>query len=210
LRARKIPLTFHLYAAGIDKLDGIFRNNAKFHTNGLLFDRIDASNLMDKEQLGVETTLRAFGRRLKPKTDYPHAAMLTLHTTALLGGENSHFGDSSEPAVERDRVRDVTFSFTQDAGRAVRGLGKAVADMEMFRSFFVDHDKLLIDHEIEENIHEIAGKAGLCMKGENTIVKQWPFRPTMNGGRVVSPREVELALGMGLSGAERYVEWIRK
>lgn len=56
---------------------------------------------------------------------------------------------------------------------------------------------------------ETAQFIGAALKEKHTIIEKWPFRLKLRPGQPEAQEEFDRALGGGVSGKERYVEWKR-
>lgn len=56
---------------------------------------------------------------------------------------------------------------------------------------------------------EAAREAGVRMKGENSVMKAWPFRLVKKWGEKGAKEAFELLEASKMVGGERYVEWVR-
>lgn len=58
-------------------------------------------------------------------------------------------------------------------------------------------------------LFEEARHIGALAKDNHTIVEKWPFRLKLRPGQPGAQEEFDRALGGGVSGKERYIEWKR-
>ena len=56
---------------------------------------------------------------------------------------------------------------------------------------------------------EVGKEAGVVMKGENTLVKAWPFRLVKKWGEKGAKEAFEFLEASKAVGSERFVEWVR-
>jgi hypothetical protein len=93
---KKSCLSVQLYAVLYETLPSTLGYSKDLHANGINFDRIAVSNLVDSELLGFEKTASIFALMLKPRAENPHAALIALHTTALTNDS------APKPTIEED------------------------------------------------------------------------------------------------------------
>ncbi len=62
---------------------------------------------------------------------------------------------------------------------------------------------------VAERFEEVGEQAGVRMKGENSVVKPWPFRLMKKWGEKGAREAFELLEASRLMGGERFVEWVR-
>lgn len=74
---------------------------------------------------------------------------------------------------------------------------------------FRDFDRLFAHYMVAERFEEVGEQAGVRMKGENSVVKPWPFRLMKKWGEKGAREELELLEASRLMGGERFVEWVR-
>ncbi len=69
-------------------------------------------------------------------------------------------------------------------------------------AYLSDWDMSFDEYWLQYHFRDMAMDAGLMMKPENTIADKWPIRAARNCG-------VEILVGFGRNGSERYVEWTK-
>ena len=177
----------------------------------LQFDRIDCSNIADAGYLGIRQTLATMGPLLKPKTENPHATIVTSFINAV--NETDMNTDYVEHFAAKGRGLEVLASYDPD------GLLKFIAssspyDPEKLRisqsfDFFRDNDKLFRIYMAAFQFDGAASVAGVKMKQRNTIVNEWPMRLKKRNGENGAKEEFEVLRASSHNGTERYVEWVR-
>lgn len=61
-----------------------------------------------------------------------------------------------------------------------------------------------------EGFADAAKRAGVVMRGKNSLVKAWPFRLTRKQGEKGSQEAFDLLEASKMMGNERFVEWVRE
>lgn len=138
---------------------------------------------------------------LKPKSENPHAAMVTLFLNAV--HEATTDADHLSTAIpEIDKLRRyllVTPAMFQDRNT----FNPDVLRLNDARVHFRDFDTFFERYMRSYRFNEIGKAAGLEMKSKNTIIEPWPMRLSNNP----SQKEFDISLASGHMGSERYVEW---
>ena len=83
---------------------------------------------------------------------------------------------------------------------------KVIAAKDLVR----DYDRIFGYYMDVVNFSWCAANAGLDMKERNTTVEAWPMRLKKKPGEQGADEEFEMLMASSCSGAERYVEWVRK
>ena len=78
------------------------------------------------------------------------------------------------------------------------------------RQLLRDYDKLFGHYENMVGMSVAARTAGLRMRVPNTVIEAWPMRLKKKPGEEGAEEEFKVLMESGCTGAERYVEWIRK
>jgi hypothetical protein len=61
----------------------------------------------------------------------------------------------------------------------------------------------------DEEFDRLTQHSGMVMKKQHTIVERWPTRLKLTPGQHGADAELDVALRVGSSYTERYVEWKR-
>lgn len=193
-------IQFHLYSMDPITLPSFISPN-------LQFDRIDLSDLPDQPHLNLSQTLQTFTPLLKPSKVNPHATLLTLFVDAVPAAERSMGLDyitKSSKHVFRRTNRFVDFpnpAYQPDHPQYLRVL--------KMKDSFRDFDRLFAHYMTVVGFGEVGKEAGVVMKGENTLVKAWPFRLVKKWGEKGAKEAFEFLEASKAVGSERFVEWVR-
>lgn len=138
---------------------------------------------------------------LKGKNKNPHAALIGLfmnscHEVHEPIGDLMKYGQA-----EAFKVKEFL-----DIGPALASKDISNPDMHRFndaRTLVRDNDMHFKRFTDECQLERITKEAGLEMKTDNTIIREWPTRLK----KKPTKKEFEVALGSGHMGSNRYVEW---
>ena len=73
-----------------------------------------------------------------------------------------------------------------------------------------DYDMLFARYDASVGVSAAGGIAGLRMRVPNTVIEAWPMRLKKKFGEEGAEEEFTAVMESSCTGAERYVEWIRK
>ncbi|KAK8172863.1 hypothetical protein BKA80DRAFT_319390 [Phyllosticta citrichinensis] len=168
------------------------------------FDRIEASNIIDENFLGLQC-LHLLVPFLRPLHVNPHATLVTLFLNAV--SLTITRADKMETMLrEMPRVLASLPPPSQSAGLLVPP--SANADnirRQIMYDMLHDFDSVFERYKEACLFDLMAQAAGVKPKREHTIIAQWPYRLSKS----FTKAELERILGSGLTGDERYVEWQR-
>ncbi|KAF2230331.1 hypothetical protein EV356DRAFT_345567 [Viridothelium virens] len=178
----------------------------------ILFDRIDCSNVADEEFLGIKKTLATVGPFLKPKSENPHATILTLFLNAIDNADSSS-GNTGKRDAFRQHYRTLmslnpwALQEFHSGEPSLRNPAfvRIAGDTKLLR----DHEKFFNMHMIKQDFSAAAFHAGVKMKQHHTIIEAWPMRLKKEQGETGAKEEFELLRASGHVGCERYVEWVK-
>ncbi|EAS27817.3 uncharacterized protein CIMG_09021 [Coccidioides immitis RS] len=168
---------------------------------GPIFDRIELSNLADKEYYGIGHCIGAFGVMLKEKSKNPHATMLTLFMNAVDGKPkpNNVTKNSLVKKANLERyipgISELKLSpspYDPDKFKIVEGLALLRNPEGQFHRYMQVMEFSKLSEAFEMGI-----------KGVNTIAPKWPLRLRENATKA----EFDMLLASAKSGTPRYVEW---
>ena len=194
-RLRSTAINFTLFALKMEELHGVLGEEEN------RYDRIDVSNIVDANYLGVHTTLNAVRPLLRQNSKY--ATVVSLFLNALQETRQYHQRDLLD--IER----------TLKLSSRYLGMGPppdAVNDpkflrMSAARQIFSPHEDWFREYTIKYDVERAAAHHGMVMKDKNTVVPKWPYRLMKKFGEAGAQEEFDALLASGLSGTERYVEW---
>ena len=172
------------------------------------FDRIEVSNIVDECYLGVHRTLAIFAPLLKPPSINPHAALLTLFLNAC-----EIVDYESEPNLDRAQIEMILKYAHLNLGDIRRAASPAAPEAFKFLAasqLVRDYDTLFARYEAEVGVSAAGGNAGLRIRVPNTVIEAWPMRLKKRFGEEGAEEEFRAVMESSCTGAERYVEWIRK
>lgn len=193
---------FHLYCMDALALPSFLDPHLKF-------DRIDLSDLADLPNLGLPLALQTFSPLLHPAEANPHATLITLFADAITTAECSlglDYIQKTSKAVFGRTTRFLDFPAPAYQPRHPRYI-RVMKAKDSFRDF----DRLFA-HYVGMAVVDAAGaaqRAGVAMRGENSVVKAWPFRLVRKRGEKGAREAFELLEASRLVGSERFVEWVR-
>ncbi|KAL9075400.1 MAG: hypothetical protein Q9157_004045 [Trypethelium eluteriae] len=178
----------------------------------ILFDRIDCSNVADEEFLGIKKTLATVGPLLKPKSENPHATILTPFLNAIDNADSSS-GNTGKRDAFRQHYRTLmslnpwALQEFHSGEPSLRNPAfvRIAGDTKLLR----DHEKFFNMHMIKQDFSAAAFHAGVKMKQHHTIIEAWPMRLKKEQGETGAKEEFELLRASGHVGCERYVEWVK-
>lgn len=177
------------------------------------FDRIEVSNIVDQAYLGLNKTLSTFGPLIKAPSVNPHAALITLFLNAceiadrMMGNRDA----IAENHAQIDRIMKYIHIDPRDLRRALASpTSPEWLKLMSARDLVRDYDKIFDWYMMHMNFTSAANAAGLVMREPNTIIDPWPMRLKKVPGEQGAAEEFNKLLASSSSGAERYVEWVRK
>ncbi|KAK7518256.1 uncharacterized protein IWZ02DRAFT_380899 [Phyllosticta citriasiana] len=168
------------------------------------FDRIEASNIIDLNYLGLQC-LHLLVPFLRPVGENPHATLVTLFQNAI--GQTITQADKMETMMrEMPRVLALLTPTSQSPSfQADSATSADAVKRQMAYDLLQDFDGVFERYKEDCRFDLMAQAAGVKLKSEHTIVSPWPYRLSKNPTKA----ELEKLLGSGLTGDERYVEWQR-
>lgn len=178
------------------------------------FDRIEVSNIVDECYLGLEKTLLTFTSLIKAPNINPHAVLITLFLNACEIAERM-MGDRMSGVEQKkqiDKIAQYIHFDTRDLMEAM--MNPASPNMIKFmaaKDLVREYDKIWDFYTSKMvNFSASAYSAGLMMKEPNTVIEPWPMRLKKKAGEAGAEEEFKRLMESSCSGAERYVEWVRK
>lgn len=160
------------------------------------------SNIADRCYVGLHVALESFGPLLKPRSQNPKAALLMLFMNAVEEAVGRDADDIEFKAcllkarnyIKLDPLRDTLSRYSQ--GRIM-----LIYTQDMFRDVGALFGKYMeVCHMVEIEL-----SFDMRIRSENSIVDQWPYRIHKDA----TQEEFEERLIAGVSGSERYLEWVR-
>lgn len=183
--------------------------------SSMRFDRIEVSNIVDKNYLGLSTVLTKWGPLLNPENE--HSALIGLFMNWVAYEKE---GSADESVARNDGPLKKAADAWKKAGRKVRVAALDVYSPEIMcvmssLNAFNENSKAFRNHLRKEKEETTSKLVGLEMRKVNKIVPHrphatlgtsWDTLPDLDG-------EDRLYLYTSLSmvsHCERYVEWTRK
>ncbi|KAG7002098.1 hypothetical protein G7Y79_00029g063940 [Physcia stellaris] len=178
------------------------------------FDRIEVSNIADEFYLGLHRTLQTFASLIKPPGINHHAVLVTLFLNACEIADRM-MGNQMAGAEQKEMMDQIMKYIHFDKKDFMKAQMNP-ASPEMFRFMSAndlvrDYDKIFEFYKSNMvNFSGAADSAGLKMREQNTIIDPWPMRLKKKAGEPGAEEEFKRLMESSYSGAERYVEWVRK
>ena len=201
---------FTLYCVDAATLPKVLHNAESFSG----FDRIEVSNIVDECYLGLHKTLHTFTSLIKAPSINSHAVLITLFLNACEIADRTMGNRMS--SAEQKKLIDRTMKYLHFDKREFMKAQMNPDSPEMFRFMSAndlvrDYDKIFEYYKSNMvNFSGSADNAGLKMKEQNTIIDPWPMRLKKKAGEPGAEEEFKRLMESSCSGAERYVEWVRK
>lgn len=177
------------------------------------FDRIEVSNIVDECYLGLEKTLLTFTSLIKAPNINPHAVLITLFLNACEIAERM-MGDRMSGVEQKKQIDRITRYIHFDTRDLMKAMNPASPEISKFmaaKDLVRDYDKIWEFYTSKMvNFSASADSAGLVMREPNTIIDPWPMRLKKKPGEPGAEEEFKRLMESSCSGAERYVEWVRK
>ncbi|KAL8792020.1 MAG: hypothetical protein Q9195_005361 [Heterodermia aff. obscurata] len=173
-----------------------------------VFDRLEVSNIADDYYLNVHRTLAIFAPLLKSPSVNPHAALITLFLNAC-----EMVDYVSVPNIDRANIAMIMRYAHLTHSDMIKAVNPATPEAFKFyatHQLLRDYDRLFADYEARVKISEAARNAGLRMRVLNRVIEAWPMRLKKRPGDQGAEEEFKALMESGCTGAERYVEWIRR
>ena len=193
-RLRSTAIHFTLFALKMEELHSILGEENRF-------DRIDVSNIIDANYLGVHTTLKAVRPLLRQDSKY--ATVVSLFLNALQETAQYHQGDLSN----MNRTLKLSSKYLGMGGPPEGVNDPEFLRMSAARQIFSPHEDWFREYVTKYNVEQAAAHQGMVMKDKNTVISKWPYRLKKRLGENGAQEEFDALLASGLSGTECYVEW---
>ena len=198
---------FILYSLDAATLPSTF--SVQVQTMG--FDRIEVSNIADEGFLGLLRTLQTFGPLLKRPNHNPNASLITLFLNACEIADREMGNDANKAILEQQLKQAVSY-FHLDPLQVLGMRNDSVMTMRimMARSLLRDYDRIFEFYTDQLDFSKLADSAGVKMRKRNKVVEAWPMRLQKKYGEDGADEEFGALMASSHTGAERYVEWVRK
>lgn len=178
------------------------------------FDRVEVSNIVDEVYLGLHKTLHTFTSLIKAPSINRHAVLITLFLNAceiadrkmghsIFGAEQKKLIDQTMKYIRFD-VKDIMKAMMNPASPDMIRLMSAKDLVRNYDKIFEFYKSNMVDFSGP------ADSAGLKMREQNTIIDPWPMRLKKKAREPGAEEEFKRLMESSCSGAERYVEWVRK
>lgn len=218
---------------GLDMLDLPLHLKTVFLEQTCLFDRIDASDLAERDAGCLANTLYTLGSLLKPIDANPNAALLTsflgatqvmekrsrLRTKGMSANTPPHWrylwhliypNADDEETFQHIVFHAALGKFLPFPKPVMRAVDPDALRITFATRYFIDFDKFF-DQYMAENYFRSAGEAaGLMMREEHRIVKPWPYALDLTVTDEEAKRKFDLLHASARTGGERYVKWVRR
>ena len=167
------------------------------------------SNIADDCFLGPRRTLAAYGPLIKPSSDNSHAALITLfvHASDITYRMVGRHFDGATLVHRFKKFMEYTGWATCDPSDPYSiNTSRFLSAQDFLR----DYDEFFNIHMNDVDLSAWAEAAGVNMRDHNAIAEAWPNKLKKKPGESGAKKEFQDLWASSASGAERYVEWVRK
>ena len=167
------------------------------------------SNIADGCFLGPRRTLAAYGPLIKSSSDNSHAALITLfvHASDITYRMVGRHFDGATLAHEFTKFMEYTGCATCDPSDPY---SMSFSGFLSAHDLLRDYDEFFDSYMNDVDLSACAEAAGVNMREHNAIVEAWPNKLKKKPGESGAKKEFQDLWASSASGAERYVEWVRK
>lgn len=185
------PHDLEIYAQDVRQLSAVLGD--------AMFDRIDVSNIVDRPYLGLSESLKLTRPLLNSQNS--KATLLALFMNAIAQTTSEAQKTEAFQMVSRTPFRSIPLS-SPGGIRASTMLWDLACDCvlpyeELFKTF--------MEHE---HFDTLSKEFRLKLKQKHTIIESWPYAIPLDRHGRASEAELCSRMASGLTGWERYTEWI--
>ncbi|KAL8772813.1 MAG: hypothetical protein Q9209_002158 [Squamulea sp. 1 TL-2023] len=173
------------------------------------FDRIEVSNIADEAYLGLSKTLVTFVPLLKERSVNPQTVLLTLFLNACEIADRV-MGNDSNMILVSAQINQVARYLHPDRSKKLANDSTQSIKMMAGKDLVRDYDRIFAFYMKSVGFEIYARHTGVEMRKQNTVVEAWPMRLKKKPGQKGAKEEFQELMASSCSGAERYVEWLRR
>ncbi|KAI1461152.1 hypothetical protein F4805DRAFT_315199 [Annulohypoxylon moriforme] len=176
------------------------------------YDRIEASNMADKDELGTKETLASLAPLLKSPEVNPHATLITIYLLAVRGVNGGDIWKNPEDVITSSPMAHVASHYLKDMVWQLTISGFSQCDHSRFWASYyrlLPAKEYFCHYMATENFPQIAERLGVAIKEKNTIGDQWPTGLKIPREQPGDHKEFAWLLASTYYGCERRAEWKR-